>query len=265
MELKEFLPIILSSAVISTFVSTLLSPILEWIKYKLEQSKINNERKYNNETKSKQKLEKIYIDAVHLIQLIRFGFKDRTLQQIKNMPLGSSQIEKKKKELINKRNEINDLIKTVTPLMRIYATDEIYEIFVELITKYGIYSYSNKPITQFLLYSFDRNFKYMCKAIQKDLGLRFDDIKLPNSYTCPHCGYTHDEESDCPNCGICWTDAIDIEDKFVESYNNDEKIQQLIEECMQKALNPINLITYPINIDNWKKEIENFLNNFNYK
>ena len=258
MEFKDIITIVLSSTVVSTFVTTCLSPILELIKSRIEQKKISNERRYKEEKELKKKNEEIYVNAIHIIQLIKNGFGDRTYQQIRNMPFGSSGMKEKQKELVANINEINNLIETTAPLMRLYATDEIYELFSKL-TKYGKFSYSEIVITQFLQYSFDRDFTYMCKAMQKNLGLGFDTPRLPEPYICPYCGNAHNSEEDCPMCNMDWINAIEMEDKFNQDCENDKELPQLYDRCMQKGKDPLLLISYPINKDEWKKNLRTFL------
>lgn len=259
MNYADLLKIILSSTVISTCVTTFLSPILELIKSKHEKNRIDNERQYNDEKEEKQKRKEIYANAIHIIQLIKNGFYDRTHQQISNMPFGSSQIKEKYEELNNNIKKINDLVDSTIPWMSLYATDEIYELFSSL-TKYSKFSYSKNVITQFILYSFDREFAYMCKAMQKNLGLRFDTPKLPEPHICPYCGTMHDSEEVCPFCAIPWVDAVEIEDKFNEDCEKDERLQQLLNDCICKHQDPSKLMPYPINKDKWIEQIEKFLN-----
>lgn len=258
MEFKDLVTIILSSTVISTCVTTFLSPVLELIKSKIDQKKISSERKYNEEKELKRRTEEIYADAIQIIQLIKNGFNDRTKQQIRNMPLGSPLIKEKHGELVENVKKINNLINTTAPLMRLYASDEIYELFSKLI-KYGKFSYSDNIITQFLLYSFERDFTYMCKAMQKNLGLRFDDPQLPQPYCCPYCGIMHNSDEDCPSCGISWVDAVSVEDEFNNNCEKDKELRQLFDNCIQKGQDPSLLISYPINIDKWKNNMRDFL------
>lgn len=262
MDIKDFITIILSSSVISTFASTLLSNILELIKIKQEQNKIDNERQYKDKKEEKEEIKKIYTNAIHIIYLIKNGFYDRTLQQISNMPLGSPLIKEKREELNTYIKRINELIDTTVPLMRLYATDEIYELFSKL-SKFSKFSYSENVITQFLLYSFERDFTYMCQEMQKHLGIRCDNPKLPEVHVCPYCGNAHNSEEDCPFCNIPWVDAIEIENKFNEDCKNDENLQQLLNECMNKQQNPSLLLSYPIDKDKWIEKIHEFLNSSN--
>lgn len=262
MDYKFLFKIVLSSSVISTCTTTILSYILEFVKSKHENSKINSERKYNDEKEEKQKLKEIYLNAIHVIQLIKNGFYDNTFQKISNMPFGSPQIKEQYEKLNANVEIINDLIDTTAPLMRLYATDEIYESFSKLI-KYSKFSYSEDVITQSLLYSFDREFTYMCKKMQKNLGLRFDSPKLPKPHICPYCGTIHNSKEDCPFCEIPWDKAVEIEDKFSEDCKNDENLQQLINNCMCKGQDPAHLMTYPINKDKWIEKLKEFLNRAN--
>ena len=118
--------------------------------------------------------------------------------------------------------------------MRLYATNEIFELFSNLI-KYGKFSYSENIISNFLLYSFNRKFSYMCKAMQKDLGLRIGDFNLLKIY-------------------------IDIEEKFNEDCIEDENLQKLINTYAGKGKNPSKLIIYPVNKNGWKKNLKKSLN-----
>jgi Rubrerythrin len=262
MDYKDLLTIILSSSVISTCVTTFLSPVLEFIKSKCEQNKINNERRYNEEKEEKQKLKEVYLNVISIIQLIKMGFNDPTYRQINNRPGNFSYKKEKVNELNKKVQKINNLIETSAPLIRLYANDEISELFSQL-AKYSKFSYSNNIISQFQLYYFDRKFSYMCKIMQKDLGLRIDNINLPEPHICPYCGYMHNSEEDCPSCSISWVDAIDIEDKFNESCKDDENLQRLVNMCANKGRGSLEFITYPINKDKWIDNMKEFLNTSN--
>lgn len=258
MDFKDLLTVILSSSVISTFVTTILTPILEFFKNKYEQNRINNERIYNDKKEERQQLKEIYANAIHVIQLIKNGFYDRTLQQASNVPFGSSAQKKMYEKFDSKIEKINNLMDATTPLLRLYATEEICELFSKL-TRYSKFSYSENIITQFLLYSFDRDFTYMCQAMQKNLGIRSDNPRLPEAYTCPYCGNAHNSEENCPFCNIPWVDAIEIEDKFNEDCKNDENLQQLLNECINKQQDPSLLLSYPVNKDKWIEKIKDFL------
>ena len=73
MKYKDLLTIILSSSVISTCITVLLSPVIELIKNKYEQNKINSERKYHEEKENKQKLAEIYVNAISIVHTINEG------------------------------------------------------------------------------------------------------------------------------------------------------------------------------------------------
>lgn len=257
MNYKDLLTIIFSSSVTSAIVTTFLSMIIEFIKGKYEQSKINNERKYNEEKEDKQKLTEIYINAIRIIQLIKLGFSDETYQQVVKTVYNPSQMKVKEKELDKKVERVNNLIEITAPLMRLYATNEIFELFSKLI-KYSRFSYSKNIISQFLLYSFDRKFSYMCRIMQKDLGLRIENFNLPKFYICPNCGERHNSEEVCPRCGISWTRAIDIEDKFNKDCIEDENLQKLINTCASKGKDSLSFITYPVNKSKWKENMKKF-------
>lgn len=147
---------------------------------------------------------------------------------------------------------------STAPLLRLYVNEEMYELFSKL-TRYSKFSYSKNIITQFLLYSFDRDFTYMCQAMQKNLGIRTDNPRLPETYICPYCGNAHNSEEDCPFCAISWVDAIDLEDKFNKECENDEILQQLLNDCKDKQQNPSLLMSYPINKDKWIEKMKEFL------
>lgn len=264
MDYKDLLPVILSSSVISTFVTTLLTPILESVKSKQEQNRINSERKYNKEKEEREQLKEIYTNAIRIILLIKNGFFDDTLHQISNIPLGSPRIKEEYEKLNKKVEKINNLIDATAPLMRLYATDEIFELFSRLI-EYGKFSYSDNIITQFLLYSFDRDFTYMCQAMQKNLEIRVDNPKLPELHICPYCGKPHNSEENCPFCNIPWIDAIEMEDKFNEECKHDKSLQQLLNCCRNKQQDPFLLLSYPLNKDKWIEKIKEFLDMSNQK
>ena len=174
------------------------------------------------------------------------------------MPFGSSAQKKKYEELNSKIKRIETLVDSTAPLLRLYATEEIYQLFSKL-TKYSKYSYSKYIITQYQLYSFERDFTYMCQVMQKNLGIISENPKLPNAYACPSCGTLHNSEENCPFCAISWVDAIELEDKFNEDCNNDENLQQLLTDCLDKHQNPFLLLPHPINKDKWKEKIKEFL------
>ncbi len=259
MKYKDLLTIILSSSVISTCITVLLSPVIELIKNKYEQNKINSERKYHEEKENKQKLAEIYVNAISIVRTINEGFNNTICQKITKSTVVFSSQKEKIEELNKKIERINNLIYINAPLMRLYATNEIFELFSNLI-KYGKFSYSENIISNFLLYSFNRKFSYMCKAMQKDLGLRIGDFNLLKIYTCPSCGKEHNPEESCPHCGISWIKAIDIEEKFNEDCIEDENLQKLINTYAGKGKNPSKLIIYPVNKNGWKKNLKKSLN-----
>lgn len=249
--MSDIITVVLSSSVISAIVSQLMSPLLELINSRIEKGKINDERKYNEEEELKKKKEEVYIDAIQIIQLIKNGFYDRTMQQIKNM----SASKEKRNELNINIKKINDMLCVVAPKMRLYSTDEIYEIFSDL-CKYAIFSYSEKVITQPLLYMYNRKFSYMCKIMQKHLGLRLDYPELPKACFCVGCGTMHNSKEDCPKCGIKWNKAVEI----INEIEKDEEMKSLIFDYIQNGQDPYTLVSYPINCDKWKEALKKNLN-----
>lgn len=169
MNYKDLLTIIFSSSVTSAVITTLLSPVVELIKSKCEQNKINSERKYNEEKEKKQKLAKIYLDAISLVELIRYGFFDTRGKQSINMKFNFFVRAEQIKDVNEVIIKMNDLIKITVPMMRLFATDEIFKLYLKLIG-YSKYSYSENIISQSLLEAFDEEFSHICKAMQKDLG-----------------------------------------------------------------------------------------------
>ena len=145
MDYKDLLTIVLSSSVISAFVSK----IFDFLDKRQEEKRVTNERQYNDKKEERQQLKEIYANAIHVIQLIKNGFYDRTLQQASNAPFGSSAQKKMYEKFDSKIEKINNLMDTTTPLLRLYANEEICELFSKL-TRYSKFSYSENIITQFL-------------------------------------------------------------------------------------------------------------------
>lgn len=255
MEMKDWISIALSSSAIATLITAFLTPFTEWVKRIFEKAKIKSDRKYDEERKLKQKQEEIYLEATNLIRLINVGFYDRTVNRISNVPLGTVDLKRAVEELNDNIYEINNLSKTVVPLMKLYATDEIYEKFSEL-RKYGSFSYSTNSASQSMLYTFERDFSYMCKKMQENLGIRIDEVMLPIPYRCPKCGIIHDAEKDCHNCGIGWVDAKELEEVFIKKVNIDKDFQYLWDNCVSEGYDPRNLIVFPLDLDKWKQKMK---------
>lgn len=259
MEMKDWISIALSSSAIATLITALLTPLTEWVKRIFEKEKIKSDRKYDEERKLIQKKEEIYLEATNLIRLINLGFYDRTVNRISNIPMGTVALKRAAEQLNDNICEINNLSKTVVPLMKLYATDEIYEKFSEL-RKYGSFSYSTKSASQSMLYIFEHDFSYMCRKMQENLGIRIDEVMLPIPYMCPKCGMVHDAEEDCPRCGIGWVDAIELEEVFINKVNADKDFRNLWDNCVSEGYDPRNLIVFPLDLDKWKQKMKSIKN-----
>lgn len=194
-------------AVISAGLASLVNCIFQLINKRIDNKKEEDMYKRNENREYLRKKEEIYAEAIQRLLEIKKGFNYIYLDLIDDY-----------KEL-EKINKSNDRFLKIAPLIRLYATDEIFDIYYKL-ESFKKYSYSNgRRLGGDFYIKYDSYITILSKLMQGDLGYR----KLNNEsmeIICPECEEQHDIYSKCPKCGMTYSD-------FVKSIiNNCEKVQE---------------------------------------
>ena len=107
-------------------------------------------------------------------------------------------------------NDMNDAAAMFSAKLRLYATDDIYNLFSSL-SSYNRFAYAPSQNAWHLGGTskgvYNIYVTLLARLMQEDLGFR----KLNNSteqIECPKCGAKHDPIQKCPVCGIGWNETI---------------------------------------------------------
>ena len=156
---NEILVAVLSSTALATMLGSLFQLLSEWMKNKIYKNKIQSNREYKAEQGMLEKKEGIYIKALTCSLLIRNvleGYRDEEKYS--------------ETELRNMVQEMNKLVMTVGPFLRLYSSKSIYESFRRLSRATRIIG-SGVEITEKYIASIVGEENYFTKLIKKDLGI----------------------------------------------------------------------------------------------
>ncbi len=180
---------IILTASISAGLGVLIGEIFKLINKKIDYKKAKLEREEQKRDEYLEKKERVYIAAISRLSQIRQGF-DYTREMLMN--------DQRLREEINKNNEN---YAALSPQLRLYANDKIFNIYKQLYS-YNRYAYAaqNAPrLFEESKHAYDIQITVLSRLMQEDLGYRRYDSE-PDTLICPDCGYEHDIVGTCPNC-----------------------------------------------------------------
>lgn len=216
-------------ALIASGFGALISNIFQIVNKIIDQRNKSKEYIREDEKKYIVKKERAYIAAIERLLEIQDGF----FYSREDMMFRFT--EEKKKDINNSNREFIKL----SPLIRLYSSDEVYNFYYHL-AQYAEFSYSNGPR---LIYSgrelFNQKVTILAKLMQEDLGYRVYN-KSNIIIECPKCGKSHDLFSKC-NCGITYFQYIYLSDagnilKDVQRFIAENKIEDDYKEKLNKQV-----------------------------
>lgn len=207
-------------AIISAGLSALINCIFQLVNKVIDNVK---ERRESDDKKLAiylEKKEKVYIAAIGRLLQIRRGF-DFT------------------REMVFNNNRLHDVIDKenlsfaeISPQLRLYSTDKIFNKFHELATNACFaYAPQNGPrLLENSKWAYDMQITLLARLMQEDLGYR----KYNSEYDmiiCPNCGCEHDIVANCPKCGMTFDElqikAQEILNQMQEMQNNHDSDSNL--------------------------------------
>ena len=181
----------ISGSGFSIIIEKLLEIWKEKIARKAELEKHDREQVEAYEAEYLAEKKKVYIEALQWLGDLRGGF------DVIRSPLG--RLDKETEEKIAK---LNDSVSLMTARLRLYSSDEIYNLFWQL-AHYNIFAYYSKwHIAGDGKEIFSQSTTTLARLMQVDLGFR-SFVSEPEKIKCPNCGYEHDAYKTCEKCG--WT------------------------------------------------------------
>lgn len=176
-------------ALISAGLASLVNCIFEFLNKISDTKKEKEIYNRNQKTEYLRKKEEVYTEAIQRLLEIREGF-DFDGEYLINHP-----------DKVVEINESNKRFKKISPLIRLYSTDEIFSIYYNL-GRYSEYSYSNdKRLIENSKKDYEIKINILSKLMQNDLGYRELNQDSCN-IKCPKCKKEHDMYERCPKCGM---------------------------------------------------------------
>ncbi len=204
---QDIIIAVISSSAIGVFISTISQPLVDLIRCKIDIKKANDERDHKLHQELLCKKENTYIRALEYLMRIRRGF-DVSDYHLNIAP------QRFKEEI----SETNNLALELGPLIRLYSTDEIFEMFYQL-SKWSRYSYSKTRLFENSKENYVLMYNYLSKLMQEDLGYSKGFRQEIAKIACPRCGTIHD--FDCPRCPSCKMEF----DEMIKLINQKEEEQ----------------------------------------
>ena len=197
-------------AIISAGLAALINCIFQIVNKLIDNTKEKREDSNKKLASYNEKKEKVYIAAIGRLLQIRNGF-----EYTREMVINSKQF---------KENIARDNIAftEISPQLRLYSTDKIYNKYRKLAYAYRLYAYApqNGPrLLENSKWAYDMQITILARMMQEDLGYRKYNSDI-DMIICPDCRTEHDMVSKCPNCGM--------------SYGELQKKAQQVFEQMQK-------------------------------
>lgn len=207
-------------AIISAGLASLINCIFQLINKLIDNAK---ERRENDEKKRilyLEKKEKAYIAAIDRLLQVRRGFEYRR-----------ENLSDSRKKRIDEENM--EFFK-ISPLLRLYSTDKIFNKYQELAT-YSRFAYA--PLYEPILFEsskriYDIQITLLARLMQEDLGYRRYNSE-PDMIICPNCECEHDMILECPNCGLTFDE---LQKKLQEKHKPDFSMQNQSEENSENQL-----------------------------
>lgn len=182
-------------AIISAGLATLITCIFQFgdkVFSYIKERHENNDQKREDFNKKK---EKVYIGALGRLLQIRRGFNYTKNDLYRD------------KHLMEKVDRDNEIFAEISPQLRLYSTDKIFNMFQELVV-YARFAYAsqNGPrLFEESKWAYDFRITLLARLMQEDLGYRVYDSNH-DLIVCPNCGREHDFISKCPKCGLTFSE-----------------------------------------------------------
>lgn len=179
---------------ISAGLAALINCIFQLVNKILDGNKENKIYQRSGRKEYLRKKEEVYIAAIERLLEIKVGFNyTRSDIILGNM---KDRIDQSNNEYFN-----------IASRIRIYATDEIYDMYCNL-AQYSKYSYSDgRKLIESSKRYYDFSLTILSRIMQDDLGYReLNSVK--EMISCPDCGTEHDAYAKCPKCNLSYSDAI---------------------------------------------------------
>lgn len=209
--MNESIQLAIISAGLAAFVNCIFQLINKVIDNRKEHYK--SIEKKNDEYKTKKEM--VYIAALQRLLQISQGFEYTREMLIKDGVL---------KEKIDKENlEFS----TISPQLRLYATDKIYNSYRNL-AKFTKFAYASENIPRLSpegKLAFDMQTTLLARRMQEDLGYRGYDT-MPDTIRCPNCACEHDIIAKCPSCGLTFEELCRKLQQILENKLNENKASE---------------------------------------
>ena len=208
-------------ALTSGFFSAIIVKVLDIIQDFVNRKKEEKSRLKKKEEKAKERYlsekKEVYLEALKKLSLIRLGF---------DIANDSSNENDKIMKMIN---EINDNSMELSAKVRLFSSDDIYNLYSDL-SKWNRYAFINNGAQQKLT---EKSREYysvyvtiLARLMQDDLGYR-DYIANPEMIICPKCGDEHDAFKRC-KCGMTWQKTMNlIETEIRTAWDNNHKEENI--------------------------------------
>lgn len=189
--MSETIQVAIISATLGVSISGIFQLISQLANKYLDKKLAEETNEQKRRTEYIAKKEEIYIAAIDRLLQIRRGF-DYTREMTMFNKAIQEEIEKN-----------NSSYFEVSPRLRLYATDKIFNNYQQLalFSRYAYASQNGPRLIENSKWAFDMQITILARQMQDDLGYR----KYNDGYdtiTCPACGKEHDMISECPNCGM---------------------------------------------------------------
>lgn len=210
-------------AIISAGLAALINCLFQLVNKLIDNAKERRENISKELATYKEKKEKTYIAAIGRLLQIRRGF-DYT----REMVIRSNQL----RDYIAKENRV---FAEISPQLRLYATDKIFNKYHEL-AAYARFSYApqNGPrLMEDSKWAYDTQITLLARLMQEDLGYRKYSFEH-DMIICPECNCEHDIVSKCPQCGMTYSQLQmrmqEILNQMQEMQNNEEVNEEINKE-----------------------------------
>lgn len=180
-------------ALISAGLASLVNCIFQLINKIFDNRREEINYKRNEKKEYLKKKEEVYASAIERLLELKVGFDYSRSDLLHN------------KNKIKQIDESNYRYLKTASLLRIYSTDEIFNMYSRL-SKFSKFSYSDGPrLFEEYKQIYDCNITILARLMQEDLGYRkLNDIK--EMIICPECGNEHDVYSKCAKCNMSYSD-----------------------------------------------------------
>lgn len=132
--------------------------------------------------------------------------------------------------ILNTRNNLTDDEKKendkkyieIAPLIRLYATDDIYDMYRELQISIGNARRIQKNGMVINHEFYNRSITLLSRLMQVDIKIRSTNKGVHSAITCPKCNRQHDLLTPCPKCKMTYIQLIDMSKKLIINSNEDK-------------------------------------------